>query len=204
MLQHTLDALASRPRLWNALRWLAEMGHVQHHRAIAAGLAPHLGDDRRFLDFGCGTGHFAHSFPADRYVGFDLTRDYVAFAHDNRQGAYAVMDGTAVGISDQCFDGALVLGVLHHLPDDLARGCIEELSRVLKPGATLLVIEDIPPAFWNLPGHIMHWVDRGKNIRSSPDYRRLWTPLFTVQHDYTMLSGICDYHVYVLKRTPTS
>lgn len=201
MIQQTLDTLARRPRLWNALRWLAEMGHVQHHRAIAATLAPHRDGGRRFLDFGCGTGHFAHSFPADRYVGFDLTRHYVAFAHHNRQGAFAVMDGSAVALVNGSFDGALVLGVLHHLPNDVAQQCIAELSRVLKPGSILLVIEDVPPTWWNLPGHIMHWVDRGGHIRSDADYHRLWSPWFMLRHHYRMRSRICDYGVYVLERT---
>ena len=99
------------------------------------------------------------------------------------------------------FDGALVLGVLHHLPDAIAHGCISELSRVLRAGATLLVIEDVPPAWWNLPGHVMHWVDRGEHIRNDADYRHLWTPLFQVKDSYAMLSGICHYRVYTLERT---
>lgn len=205
MIQRVLDLIANTPRLWNLLRWLAEAGYVEHHRAIARALAPHKPDHRRFLDFGCGTGQFTHDFPADRYVGMDLNQPYIAYAGAHRRGAFGVMDGTALALADHSFDGGLVLGVLHHLPDTLARGSISELSRVLKPGATLLVIEDVPPpTIWNLPGHLMHWLDRGDNIRTDADYRRLWTPLFRVKQDYAMRSGICDYRVYELERVATA
>jgi SAM-dependent methyltransferase len=94
-----------------------------------------------------------------------------------------------------------VLGVFHHLPDQLVRASIGELHRVLKPDATLLVMEDVPPpSIWNLPGHLMHWLDRGDHIRSDADYRALFTPHFDVRRSYHMRSGICDYGVYVLDR----
>ena len=203
MLQTFLDTIARTPQLWNVLRWLAEAGYVQHHRAIRAVLQPDRDPDRHFLDFGCGTGQFAQDFPARHYVGIDPTRPYIAFAGSHRAGHFVVGDGTAVGLAAAQFDGALVLGVFHHLSDQLVRGCAQELSRLLKAGATLLVIEDVPPpTIWNIPGHIMHWLDRGDNIRTDADYRQLWTPYFTVQHDYGMRSGICDYRVYVLERVP--
>ncbi|MBA3946471.1 MAG: class I SAM-dependent methyltransferase [Herpetosiphonaceae bacterium] len=201
MLQTLLDTIARMPQMWNVLRWIAEAGYVQHHRAIREILAPHATPDRCFLDFGCGTGQFAQDFPADRYVGLDPTRPYITFAAHHRLGQFIVSDGTAAGLAAAQFDGALVLGVFHHLSDALAHSCVHELSRLLQPGATLLVIEDVPPpAIWNVPGHIMHWLDRGDNIRSDADYRRLWTPHFTVKRDYGMRSGICDYRVYVLER----
>jgi hypothetical protein len=88
------------------------------------------------------------------------------------------------------------------MPDELARASAAELHRVLKPGATLLVMEDIPPpSRWNIAGHAMHWLDRGGFIRGDADYRALLGSLFAVRRNYAMLSGICDYAVYVLERT---
>jgi hypothetical protein len=87
------------------------------------------------------------------------------------------------------------------MPDDLARATASELHRVLKPGATLLVMEDIPPPDGkNIPGHVMHWLDRGGFIRGDDDYRALLDPHFTLDRMYQMRSGICDYAVYVLER----
>ena len=93
------------------LRWLAEAGYRSHYRAIERVLEPRRGISRRFLDLGCGTGQFAASFPADRYLGVDPTRPYIAFAGEHRPGQFSVMDGSALGLAAHSFDGALVLGV---------------------------------------------------------------------------------------------
>ena len=203
MIDRFLSSVSQVPALWNILRWIAEAGYRSHYAVIDAELDPIRPDGRRFLDFGCGTGQFAPRFPGDCYVGMDLTRAYVAFAAASRPGAFAVMDGGALGFRPAEFDGALVLGVFHHLPDELVRRGMAELYSALKPGATLLVIEDVPPpTSWNVPGHVMHWLDRGDHIRTDEDYRALFAPYFLVRDSYGMRSGICDYCVYVLAHEP--
>ena len=199
MLQRFLTFVSLMPRLWNGLRWLAEAGYRSHYRAIDRVLEPRRGTSRRFLDLGCGTGQFAASFPADRYLGVDPTRPYIAFAGEHRPGQFSVMDGSALGLAAHSFDGALVLGVFHHLSDEIVRSSMVELHHALKPDAKLLVIEDVPPpSLWNVPGHIMHWLDRGEHIRTDAEYRSLFAPHFEVREAFGMRSGICDYGVYVL------
>jgi SAM-dependent methyltransferase len=189
------------PRLWMALRSLVEDGFRGEKEAIERELRPWQDVGRReFLDFGCGTGAFAECFPAEHFTGFDISRPYIHFAGRNRPGRYAMMSGDALGFPQRQFDAALVLGVFHHMQDDLGRASAIELHRVLKPGATLLVMEDIEPDWWNLPGHLMHLIDRGKFIRSDSDYQALFHPYFTLVRAYPMRSGICDYGVYVLER----
>lgn len=196
-----LDRVSLMPRVWNALRWIVEAGFQGEHAVIDRELAPFRDHQRRFLDFGCGTGEFAQDFPADRYVGIDLTPEYVRYARERRAGSYSVMNGSSLALEAGSFDAALVLGVLHHLPDPLVQASVGEIHRVLKPEATLLVLEDVPPpTLWNVPGHVMHWLDRGGYIRSDSDYRALFAPHFAVARSYHMRSGICDYGVYVLQR----
>lgn len=196
-----LDRLSAMPRVWMALRWFVEDGFRGEKQAISQELEPWRGvGQRQFLDFGCGTGAFAECFPAASYTGFDLAGHYIRFAGKNRKGRFTIMSGDALGLAGEYFDAALVLGVFHHLPDQLARGAAAELFRVMKPGARLLVIEDVYPPWWNLPGHMMHWIDRGDHIRSDADYRALFQPYFELKRAYPMRSGICDYGVYVLER----
>ena len=199
MLQRFLTFVSRVPELWNVLRWIAEAGYRSHYVAIDRALRPFRPGTPRFIDLGCGTGQFARQFPPDRYVGIDPTWPYVEYAARHRKGSFTVMDGSRLGLADREFDGGLVLGVFHHLPDTVVTASMSELDRVLKPGATLLVIEDIPPpSLWNIPGHVMHWLDRGDYIRTDGDYRALFAPHFAVRSSYTMRSGICDYQVYVL------
>lgn len=198
-----LDRVSAAPRLWNALRWLAEAGYQGERMAIARELRPWAGDSRRFLDLGCGTGAFAAEFPAGRYVGFDLAQGYLQFAARHRPGQFLVSSAQGLALGDAAFDAALVCGVLHHLPDAVARAAMGELARVLRPGATALVMEDTPPPPGKNPaGQLMHALDRGGHIRDEAAYRAVFGPAFAVERAYPMRSGICDYAVYVLRRLP--
>jgi SAM-dependent methyltransferase len=202
-IEQALDRMSAAPRLWNALRWVAEAGFHGEREVIARELRPWHGDARRFLDLGCGTGEFAGEFPAGRYVGIDPSRGYLRFAAGHRPGSFLASSGESLPFADGSFDAALVLGVIHHLPDTVARGATAELARVLRPGATALVMEDIaPPAGENPAGQLMHAIDRGGHIRSEAEYRQIFGPAFAVERAYTMRSGICDYAVYVLERLP--
>ncbi|MDQ2998666.1 MAG: class I SAM-dependent methyltransferase [Chloroflexota bacterium] len=206
MFQKTLDRLSENPQAWNILRRTVENGFRGEKDVIARELAPWRdAGQREFLDFGCGTGEFASCFPPKQYIGVDLAPHYLRFAGRNYDGGFAVTSGAAIGLASGRFDAALVLGVFHHMPDALVRATVAELHRVMKPGAMLLVMEDIPPPdAWNVAGRMMHWLDRGGFIRTAIEYRALLEPLFAAQRSYTMRSGICDYEVYVLERSQES
>jgi SAM-dependent methyltransferase len=202
--QPLLDSLSQNPRLWNLLRAFVEDGFRGEKEVIERELAPWRDPGQRlYLDLGCGTGLFASCFPPGQYVGIDPAPHYVKYAVTDQPAAYAVMDGVGLGLRDASFDGAIVLGVLHHLPDTVVRGVVMELFRALKPGATLLVMEDIEPpnGSWNIAGRAMHWLDRGGFIRSDDDYHRLLAPEFVSHKRYPIRSGICDYAVYVMERS---
>lgn len=200
-IERFLTAISRMPQIWNALRWIAEAGYYRHYAVIERELTPWRNANRRFIDLGCGTGQHARCFPPRQYVGVDPTRPYIEFAAAHRPGSYLIMNGTELGVRPSGFDGALVLGVFHHLSDEMVQGCMDELYSALDTNGTLLVIEDIPPpSIWNVPGYIMHWLDRGEHIRTDHDYRALFAPHFAMRSSYTMRSGICDYQVYVLAR----
>lgn len=204
-LQSVLNRLSASPRLWSVLRRIVENGFRTEKQIIDRELGPWQRHPQRwFLDFGCGTGEFAPCFPANQYIGIDIAPAYLRFAQHAYAGRFLAMRGTMLALRPQSCDAALVLGVLHHLPDQVAQVAIAELWRVLRPGALLLIMEDIPPPDrWNIAGHMMHWLDRGGFIRSEADYLALFGSGFALQRTYTIRSGICDYAVYLLQRTPT-
>ena len=202
MLDTVLNRLSESPQAWNVLRRVVENGFRGEKAVIARELDPWRDVGRReFLDFGCGTGEFAPCFPPAHYTGVDLAPHYVRYARTHYPGSFAVASGAAIGLAGARFDAALVCGVFHHMPDNLVRTSVAELHRLLRPSATLLVLEDTPPPDpWNVPGHLMHWLDRGGFIRTDAEYRALLAPHFEVRSNYLMRSGICDYEVYVLER----
>src|SRR5918911_4244952 len=197
MLEQALDRISESPQVWNILRRIVENNFRGEKAVIDRELDPWRDAGRReFLDFGCGTGEFAPCFPPERYTGVDLATYYVRFASRTYAGRFATSSGAAIGLASRRFDATLVLGVFHHMPDELVRATVAELNRVMKPGATLLVMEDIPPPnAWNIAGRLMHWIDRGGFIRTDGEYRALLEDGFSIVRSYLTRSGICDYQV---------
>lgn len=195
------DRLASMPRLWNLLRRLLEANFRGEKAVVLRELhAWQSGSGQRLLDFGCGTGELSGLFPSEQYVGMDVTPAYVSYARRRHGPRFQVMDGQALGYADNAFDEVLVAGVFHHLPDEAVRRMAAELRRVLRPGGRLLAMEDTPARdWWNLPGRLIHQIDRGSHIREEREYLALLEEGFIRQKCYPMRSGVCDYLVLVLR-----
>ncbi|QDT56683.1 23S rRNA (guanine(745)-N(1))-methyltransferase [Caulifigura coniformis] len=189
--------LAGVPRLFDALRWMLEGGYRGHHGVVAR----HLNNVGRVLDLGCGTGIYAPFFPPDSYVGADLSEAYIAAAQAKFPGhRFVVQDGTRTSFQEAEFDACMISGVLHHLDDSQAAQLLEEASRVVRPGGTIVVWEDIPSRWWNGVGHVIHRLDLGNHIRSPEGYRQLLQRHFTIVCSEHMRSGAMDYQVFQAKR----
>jgi len=106
----------------------------------------------RVLDAGCGNGrHLCEAFKNPRVdvVGLDLKSEDVTKARNMMRlmekegegggGAWGIFTGdiTTLPFSDHSFDVVICSEVLEHIPDEA--GAIREITRVLKPGETLVV-----------------------------------------------------------------
>ena len=111
-------------------------------------------DEMEILDAGCGTGNYSLAMldHVGRIEAVDLNPGMLAVASEKLAGAVSggrVSFNTArideLPFEDGRFDGVMINQVLHHLPDDPARGFPEhqrvfrDLARVLKPGGALVV-----------------------------------------------------------------
>lgn len=195
MLRRFVNFLASRPALFDMLRSFLEGGFRGHHQLLALELPSSV---RSVLDIGCGTGIYAAHFDAARYQGIDISQDYVLAASDKFPShSFQVMDARHMSFPDEQFDAAFISGVLHHLSDQDAIAVLQEAARVLRPGGRLLIWEDIPAAWWNPVGHIVHALDLGSHIRLPAQYRTLIEQAARVDQFRTMRSGFMDYGVFV-------
>lgn len=125
------------------------------------------------LDIGCSTGvcgQKVFDVVNNDYTGIDISSEYIEYAKKKyRYGDYCVMNGTKLSFSDDIFDVVSFIGVLHHMDDEIARACIKEARRVLKPNGILLIGEPIFTAN-KLVSNILLSLDRGKYIRESQKY----------------------------------
>jgi ubiquinone/menaquinone biosynthesis C-methylase UbiE len=119
----------------------------------------------RVLDVGCGPGRHARTFDA-LYFGVDSNPEYIAYAKKHRAGTFCVMDASRLAFPDSYFDLVFCVGLLHHLPDDVARTSAREMRRVLKKDGTAYIIEAVSPDSRNIIGSFLFKHDRGAYLRN--------------------------------------
>lgn len=108
----------------------------------------------KVLEIGCGTGTLtlaakAQVGPAGEVAAIDLAPEMVAKARSKaaRKGAdVSIQEGSIAKIPfpDDRFDAVLCSYMIYHMPEDVRRNGLAEISRVLKPGGHLFVIDTDP------------------------------------------------------------
>jgi len=156
---------------------------------------------RRILDVGSGAGQIAkhlikYSDPQAEIICSDLSHEMLRRARHRLKSSrprFVVADLTRLPFADASFDGVTCGYVLEHLPD--ARLGLAELSRVMTPGARMLLLttEDTVSGAW--PSRM--WGCRTYNRRELARiceelglrwHRELW---FTRMHKALRAGGIC-------------
>lgn len=198
--KNAIDALASKPVVFDALRWILEAGYAGEKRILRQ---EKILEEGRVLDLGCGTGALTKLFDPKRYVGVDASATYIAHAKKTKpRHEFHVMDARRLALDPQSFDAVLISGVLHHLDDADAAQILSEVSRVLKPGTGRLVMwEDVPVRHSsNWIGRLVHYLDEGEHIRPATGYISMIKTPLRVEHHYFMSSGVCDYVVITARK----
>lgn len=104
-----------------------------------------VGDGDVVLDVGCGTGSQLVTY-ADAGAmchGIDLSQAMLEIAR-RKLGDRADLtlgDATAMPYADDTFDLSLATLFLHELPQETASGVMDEMTRVTRPGGSVMVID---------------------------------------------------------------
>jgi SAM-dependent methyltransferase len=167
-------AVLSRPFVYNTLQRLMgaqrlRQANVKNHVRPFPGI--------RILDLGCGTAEYLGALPEDvRYVGFDMSADYIESARRNfgSRGEFhcGLLERAKVDVMEK-FDLVMGTGVLHHLDDAAAKQFMSIAAAALKPGGRIYTVD---PCFAPGQSPIARFLissDRGRNVRDSEGYRAL-------------------------------
>jgi SAM-dependent methyltransferase len=149
--------------------------------ALAAhGLEPARG---LALDFGCGVGRVSRALAArfDRVVGVDIAPAMIARGRELNADCDDIdlrvnAGGDLAVVGDLRFDFALTRIVLQHQPSRaVARHCVEELIRVLRPGGVLVfqIPVHIPYRYRGLLARRLWQALRRLGVPPAPLYRHL-------------------------------
>jgi SAM-dependent methyltransferase len=135
------------------------------------------------LDLGCGPGTLLQHLGDVRYVGIDVSEEYIDRARRTfaDRAEFQVGDATDLDGNLRGFDLVLAFGVLHHLGEDAAGLLFKQARLALASGGRLVtvdnaVIADEPRL---IADRIASW-DRGAHVRSPSEYERLATATFPV------------------------
>lgn len=110
----------------------------------AAAFGIHLTPEMTVLDFGCGCGRvIRHLVPqcSARVEGTDIDHEAIDWAANNLEGVTFCRNSEwpPLPFEDNRFDLVYCISVFTHLPEDMQYAWLEELRRVAKPGAHLLL-----------------------------------------------------------------
>jgi ubiquinone/menaquinone biosynthesis C-methylase UbiE len=160
-----------------------------------------LGGARHILDVGSGAGQIAkhlikYSDPEAEITCFDLSHEMLRRARTrlkSNRPRFVVADVTRLPFADASFDCVTCGYVLEHLPD--ARVGLAELSRVMLPGARMLLLttEDTFSGAWTSRMWCCRTYNRRELARICEElglrwHRELW---FTRMHRALRAGGIC-------------
>jgi ubiquinone/menaquinone biosynthesis C-methylase UbiE len=96
----------------------------------------------RVADLGCGSGVFTGALARRGYVctGVDLSPKLIALAREKHPDIeFLEGDVERLPFADASFDGVLLSGIVHHLPDPSR--CAAEVFRILKPGGPFVAFD---------------------------------------------------------------
>ena len=124
--------------------WFEESGRMtlaDFERALAH-VGKTLGGHETIYDFGCGCGRLTRLLPPDaEIIASDIDREAVEWMKGALPHVNAFRNDwlPPLGLDDASVDLTLAWSVFTHLPEDLQDLWLQELRRVSKPSATLLV-----------------------------------------------------------------
>ena len=131
------------------------------------------------LDVGCGPGALLRYLPdGASYIGFDRNQAYIARARREHGDRGTFICDDVSRFAEHAIapaDIAVLIGVLHHLSDDLARSLTHAIADCLKPGGRLVTAD---PCYHEGQSPLQRFLvgnDRGMHVRPLERYEGLCT-----------------------------
>jgi SAM-dependent methyltransferase len=160
----------------------------------------------KVLDIGCGPANILNLMPDVQYIGFDVSREYIASAKKRfgNKGRFFCDDVGMINIEQEwgTFNLVMATGVVHHLDNAQAAKLFDLARMALRHDGRLITFDG---CYVSGQSRITAWLlgkDRGKFVREESEYVCLASASFSkveahVRHDllripYTHLIMRCS------------
>jgi ubiquinone/menaquinone biosynthesis C-methylase UbiE len=142
-------------RFWEKFTWFCNGGERRARSAVLK----HLPDRARLdlLDVAIGDGVYLDWLPKDwRIAGVDISRSQLDACHRRAEAAgrevrLAQCEAEALPLADRQFDAVLSIGAFNYFNDP--EGALREMARVARPGAPIVVSDEMPNLTDRMLGH---------------------------------------------------
>lgn len=201
-----MKALLSIPLVYSAFQNLVGANKL---RRFYADIHLRAKPNMKVLDIGCGPADILNFLPSLDYTGLDLSEPYITAAkkkhHSNNTFLCADVNHLIETIMGK-FDLIMAIGLLHHLDDQTVKTLISSVHKLLANGGRFVTIDGCYTEKQSILTKFMLNNDRGKFVRSEPDYIKLVssTGLSVKSHIYHSLLNIPYTHIVMelLNTTP--
>lgn len=144
-------------RAWESIFWFFHGGERRSREAILRHL-PKV-ESLNLLDVAIGDGAYLKWLPAQWSVtGVDVSKSQLASCRSRNPGSahrLALSEAEDLPFHDGRFDAVLSIGGFNHFNDP--EQALREMARVAKPGAPVVVSDEMPDLTDWMPGHKIGW-----------------------------------------------
>jgi SAM-dependent methyltransferase len=130
----------------------------------------------RILDVGCGPAYYVEKgLPGVDYIGFDTDERYVEQARERLPNARIYCDhfGERYAKDLGPFDGVIMMGLLHHLEDEVADDLLRIMARSLTPRGRVIALDTTFFEGQSALSRFLAKNDRGDHVRTQRGFERL-------------------------------
>jgi ubiquinone/menaquinone biosynthesis C-methylase UbiE len=144
-----------RFRVWEKFTWFCNGGERRARNAVLRHLPARQSLD--LLDVAIGDGVYLDWLPAGwRIAGVDISRSQLDACRRRAESAgrnvwLAQCEAEALPLADQQFDAVLSIGAFNYFNDP--EGALREMARVARPGAPIVVSDEMPNLTDRMLGH---------------------------------------------------
>lgn len=128
-------------------------------------------ENKKILDFGCGTGSNSQLFHPKDYIGIDCDKKRISYAKSlNPYYAFRTTENDILPVKSHSIDYILIVSVLHHIPSNIFSSILKEFRRVLNSDGKIIAIEPCIYKEFPICNSFMNLFDKGKYIREEEEY----------------------------------